>query len=256
MHERLTPSQIRTRSQAIDERLKALEEENRSADMAGTVRNVQATILQELRGMPKRAQRERIATIGRDIRVHELVDGIAARRKQLEGIPKPNEVAERESVMAKLKIERLWLAGLSELYRKTKQKQKLVDDGEAEIALLRGDAGAGDELEGERRIRCCSSNLMQAAIAVSEARAGINAALGLEQAPEESDGHEEPDDAEAEEPEDEELPALSSVPEVEALVKTWLEHHRRQPRPAVPEPLVEGAERTEPAGSRWRRRRT
>lgn len=221
---RLTPSQIRNRNKEIDERLESLAEENRSADMAGTVRNVQATILHELRSMPNRAQHERIATIGRDIRVHELVAGIDARRKQLEGIPKPNEVAERESIMANLKLERLWLGGLSELYRKTEQKRKLVDDGEAEIAQLRGSAGYGDELvEANEESAAARSNMMQAAVAVSEAWAGIKAALGLEQAPEELGNHDDSGTVNSQESEDEDSVTLNSELDVDSLLKTWLD---------------------------------
>lgn len=221
---RLKRGDISDRVKAIDERLRTLEEENRTADMAGTVRNVQTTLLQELTGMPKRAQNERIATIGRDIRVHELADGIAARRKQLEGIPKPDEVAHRESEMASLKFQKMWLAGLFELYRKTDAKKKLVDGGERDLAALRGDADDQDALlRANTDSATARGNLMQAAVAVSEAQAGIKAAIGLEELPDKDPTNETAPDLEDEELDNENLPVPRSVDEVEDEVRGWLE---------------------------------
>ena len=176
------------------------------------------------RGCRKRAQNERIATIGRDIRVHELADGIAARRKQLEGIPKPDEVAHRESEMANLKLQKMWLAGLFELYRKTDAKKQLVDGGEQDLAALRGDADDQDALlKANTDSATARGNLMQAAVAVSEAQAGIKAAIGLEELPAEDPTNETAADVEDEQLDDENLPVPRSVGEVEAEVQGWLE---------------------------------
>jgi len=143
VEDRLHARDIANRSRDISARIKALEEENKSGFLAGTVREVQNTIEDELRSMPKAAQQEPIATVGRDIKAVELANGIAARRKQLEGVPKPDEVAKRERMISELKSQQYWLSLLDGVYKKTDRKSKLVDEGTSELLELRGVADQG-----------------------------------------------------------------------------------------------------------------
>lgn len=178
---RLSDSERRRRTNEVDLSISKLEEENRSSYLAGTVREAQKSIEGELRAMPKSAQQERIATIGRDIRVHELADGIAARRKQLEGIPKPDEVAERERAIERLRNERTRLTSLPDIYRRTDQKQKLVDDGLRELIELRGAADEGQAfLDANERATSARTDMLTATVALRERQAAIETAIGLE----------------------------------------------------------------------------
>jgi hypothetical protein len=225
--EHMSLGEIRARSRDIDQKIKELEEENRSADLAGTVRDAQVTIESELRSMPRKAQNERIATVGRDIRVHELTEGIAARRKQLEGVPKPDEVAKRERTIQQLRAVRMWLGALPDLYKKTEQKQQLVDDGSAELAALRGDAADGDALtEANKAAAVARGELMVAAVTVRECQAAIDSAIGLDTDPDEPAGVEEAaetaDGDEDNDADDTELPVPHTVEEVEASIAGWL----------------------------------
>lgn len=173
------------RIKEVDREIQDLVDENRSADLAGTVRAAQQNIEGELRSMPKAAQHERIATVGRDIRVHELAEGIAARRKQLEGIPKPDEVAERERTVERLRRQGLRLADLSAVYRKTDQKQQLVDEGMDELIALGGTAEEGQAfVDANERATVARTDMLSATVALHEARAAVETAIGLDsQAP-------------------------------------------------------------------------
>lgn len=228
--ERLSPIEIRDRIRQIDVMIKALEEENRSAYLAGTVRDAQIAIEGELRAMPRNAQNERIATIGRDIRVHELADGISTRRKQLEGVPKPDEVAQRERTILQLRNEQMWVASLPDIYKRTEQKQKLVDEGTSELALLRGNAEDGDALAAaDASAASARRDLLIAAVSLRECLAAIEAAIGLGGEAVEPGAEEEPallggevDDDADDDVDDTELPVPRTLEEVEATIAAWL----------------------------------
>lgn len=225
LEERLSTSEIRVRAREIDARILSLEEENKSGYLAGTVRGAQNTIEGELRAMPKAAQQERFAIVGRDIRVHELADGIAIRRKQLEGVPKPDEVAERERTVSRLRNQRSWLDYLNDVYKKTDQKQSLVDEGTFELIALRGASDEGQVLtDANEKAAAARTDLLTASIAVRACQAAIDAATGLQVVvpgpePEGNIGDEDNDDGDAE---DDELPVPFTVEEVAARIAEWM----------------------------------
>lgn len=178
---RLNDREQRLRIKDVDREIQELQDENRSADLAGTVREAQQNIEGELRSMPKAAQQERIATVGRDIRVHELAEGIAARRRQLEGIPKPDEVAGRERTIERLKRQRLRLADLSAVYLKTEQKQKLVDKGMDRLIALRGTAEEGQAfVDANERATEARTEMLTATVALYGAQAAVETAIGID----------------------------------------------------------------------------
>lgn len=220
---RLSDAERRRRTQEADREISKLDEENKSGYLAGTIREAQQNIEGELRAMPKAAQQERIATIGRDIRVFELADGIAARRKQLEGVPKPDEVAERERAIERLRNERARLGALPDIYRRTDQKQKLVDDGLSELIDLRGAADEGQAfLDANERATAARTEMLSATVALRERQAAIETAIGLEADLGLGPGSSRTDDDDDEASDSPETPLLLTADQMAERVSAWV----------------------------------
>ena len=231
---RIRPAEIRDRIRALDTRIAELEDQNRTDYMADTVRQTQNDIERELRAMPKAAQQQHIATVGREIKANELADGIAIRRRELEGVPKPSVVTGRERSIAQLKVQQVLLRQLSSLYRATDRKQELVDEAHKELAeLTNKDEQSGAARDAGQSAMQARADLLAASVLLRQAQAAIEALTSRL-----ADG-EPPDpdldvqttaaaqsDDEEEEEEDQvvdtnELPPPSTVEEIETLVRAW-----------------------------------
>lgn len=225
------PAEVRKRVQAIDKQIEILEQENRAGYLAGTVRRAQESIQSELRSMPSEAQDQHIATIGREIRVQELAAGIARRHRELLDVPKPDEVEERERAISDLQIARARLQLLADLFRKTDQKQKLVDEANAELERL-SESGQPDEAKAEAKRESDSARLalLAATVALRKAQSMVEASIGLmdhaePSASSEPEGHTQLVEQAADDEEIDEVdegPAPLAVDELEGSVREWL----------------------------------
>lgn len=206
--------------------LTKVQEAIRTGDLAGTISQTQRVIETELKALPHAARDQHIATIERRILVHELADGIAVRRQELQGVPKPEEVKEHESSQRELQRRLDHLRQLPEAVRTTEQKRKLVDEANREIRNLTGSDSLGAAYEAAQQgVDEARASLLDASVALRKAQAEIDGALGRSESGDtdlEADPDQETEAAQAAGTSTEDVFTPATLAEVQADVMAWL----------------------------------
>lgn len=196
--ERIATEEITGRVAANLKEISDLEAQNKTADVAGEIRNIQEAFMPTLRRVSPSAQGQTIATVdvNVDVSVEQLAEGMSATYQVLREIPKPGDVQEREQKIRDLLALNQRLEALPALFRATDQKAKNLDEVREDLEHL--SAATVDQqaalVKAQESVNQARNELIAAAVAVRGTQSAIATHTGgAEPEPFEVDEPDSPD---------------------------------------------------------------